>query len=217
MSSAPIFRYPGKDADVTWDRRLCIHIGECGRAQGDLFVTGRKPWCQPDLTSVAEVVDVCERCPSGALVYEVKDGKTAESAAVQNTIAVTYNGPLFARGALAIEDAPADMPGVRFRAALCRCGQSKNKPYCDNSHEAAGFRDYGAVGETGKGLAAAGGPLAIKPIKDGPLRVRGNLAIVASSGCARWQGTETYLCRCGHSKNKPFCDSSHKAAGFKAG
>lgn len=217
MSSAPIFRYPGKDADVTWDRRLCIHIGECGRAQGDLFITGRKPWCQPDLTSVAEVVDVCERCPSGALVYEVKDGKTAESAAVQNTIAVTYNGPLFARGALAIEDAPADMPGVRFRAALCRCGQSKNKPYCDNSHEAAGFRDYGAVGETGKGLAAAGGPLAIKPIKDGPLRVRGNLAIVASSGCARWQGTETYLCRCGHSKNKPFCDSSHKAAGFKAG
>jgi CDGSH-type Zn-finger protein/uncharacterized Fe-S cluster protein YjdI len=217
MSSAPIFRYPGKDADVTWDRRLCIHIGECGRAQGDLFVTGRKPWCQPDLTSVAEVVDVCERCPSGALVYEVKDGKTAETAAVQNTIAVTYNGPLFARGALAIEDAPADMPGVRFRAALCRCGQSKNKPYCDNSHEAAGFRDYGAVGETGKGLAAAGGPLAIKPIKDGPLRVRGNLAIVASSGCARWQGTETYLCRCGHSKNKPFCDSTHKAAGFKSG
>jgi uncharacterized Fe-S cluster protein YjdI/CDGSH-type Zn-finger protein len=140
MSSAPIFRYPGKDADVTWDRRLCIHIGECGRAQGDLFITGRKPWCQPDLTSVAEVVDVCERCPSGALVYEVKDGKTAETAAAQNTIAVTYNGPLFARGALAIEDAPADMPGVRFRAALCRCGQSKNKPYCDNSHEAAGFR-----------------------------------------------------------------------------
>ena len=47
MSSAPIFRYPGKDADVTWDQRLCIHIGECGRAQGDLFVTGRKPWCRP--------------------------------------------------------------------------------------------------------------------------------------------------------------------------
>ena len=33
MSSAPIFRYPGKDADVTWDQRLCIHIGECGRAR----------------------------------------------------------------------------------------------------------------------------------------------------------------------------------------
>jgi CDGSH-type Zn-finger protein len=47
--------------------------------------------------------------------------------------------------------------------------------------------------------------------------VKGNLAIVASSGCVRGQGTEAYLCRCGQSKNKPFCDSSHKAAGFKAG
>ena len=217
MSSTPIFRYPGKDADVTWDQRLCIHIGECARAKGDLFVTGRNPWCQPDLTTVADVADVCERCPSGALVYEAKDGRTAERAAAQNTIAVTYNGPLFARGELAIEGAPANMPGVRFRAALCRCGQSKTKPFCDNSHETAGFKDSGAVGETGAGVAAPGGALAIKPLKDGPLRVKGNLAIVASSGCARWQGAEAFLCRCGHSKNKPFCDSSHKAVGFKAG
>jgi len=217
LSSAPIFRYPGKGADVAWDQRLCIHIGECGRARGDLFVAGRNPWCQPDLTTVAEVVDVCERCPSGALVYEAKDGRTAEHAATQNTIAVTYNGPLFARGELAIEGAPTDMPGVRFRAALCRCGQSKNKPFCDNSHEAAGFKDSGAVGETGGGAAATGGALAIKPLKDGPLRVKGNLAIVASSGYTRWRGAEAFLCRCGQSKNKPFCDSSHKAAGFRAG
>jgi CDGSH-type Zn-finger protein/uncharacterized Fe-S cluster protein YjdI len=217
MSTSPIFRYPGKDADVTWDQRLCIHIGECGRAKGDLFVTGRKPWCQPDLSTVAEVVDVCERCPSGALVYEVKDGKSVERPPAENTIVVTNNGPLFARGDLAIENAPADMPGVRYRAALCRCGHSKNKPFCDNSHEAAGFKDSGAVGETGKGAPAAGGPLAINPRKDGPLQVKGNLAIVASTGCVRWRGTETYLCRCGHSKNKPFCDSSHKTAGFKSG
>ena len=217
MSSSPIFRYPGKDADVTWDQRLCIHIGECGRAKGDLFVTGRKPWCQPDLAVVAEVVDVCERCPSGALVYEVKDGTTVEQPAAQNMVTVTYNGPLFARGALAIENAPADMPGVRFRAALCRCGHSKNKPFCDNSHEAAGFKDAGAVGETGTGAAAAGGPLAINPRKNGPLQLKGNLTIVASSGCARWHGTEAYLCRCGNSKNKPFCDGSHKTAGFQAG
>jgi CDGSH-type Zn-finger protein/uncharacterized Fe-S cluster protein YjdI len=217
MSSSPIFRYPGKDADVTWDQRLCIHIGECGRAKGDLFVTGRKPWCQPDLTTVAEVVDVCERCPSGALVYQVKDGKTVERPAAENTIVVTYNGPLFARGALAIASAPPDMAGVQFRAALCRCGHSKNKPFCDNSHEAAGFRDFGAVGEASTGAAAAGGPLAINPRKDGPLQAKGNLTIVASSGCARWRGTEAYLCRCGNSKNKPFCDGSHKTAGFKAG
>jgi CDGSH-type Zn-finger protein/uncharacterized Fe-S cluster protein YjdI len=215
MSNPPIHRYPGRDSDVMWDQRLCIHVGECGRAKGDLFVGGRDPWCQPDLSPLAEVIDVCERCPSGALVYEAKDGATREAPAPVNTVMVAYNGPLFARGALAIEGAPADMPGVRFRAALCRCGQSKNKPFCDNSHEAAGFKDYGAVGETGPGLPANGGPLGIKPLPDGPLRVKGNVAIVASSGRERWRGAETWLCRCGASKNKPFCDGSHKAAGFK--
>jgi CDGSH-type Zn-finger protein/uncharacterized Fe-S cluster protein YjdI len=218
MSSSPIFRYPGKDADVTWDQRLCIHIGECSRAFGDLFVGGRKPWCQPDLATVEEVVDVCERCPSGALAYEVKDGTTVERAAARNTIAVTHNGPLFARGDLAIEGAPADMPGARFRAALCRCGQSKNKPFCDNSHEAAGFKDSGAVGERGDGLKKAeGGTLEIRPQKNGSLQVKGNLTIIAGTGRERWEGVLTWLCRCGHSKNKPFCDGSHKRVGFSSG
>lgn len=215
MTKTPIYRYPGKDVDVTWDERLCIHIGECGRAQGDLFVGGRQPWCQPDLASVTEVAEVCERCPSGALAYEPKGGAPAETAAAVNTLSVTYNGPYFVRGALAIDGAPADMPGVRFRAALCRCGQSKNKPFCDGSHEPAGFKDYGAVGESGAGVQQGGGTLAIKALRDGPLHVKGNLTILAGSGRERWRGTETWLCRCGQSKNKPFCDGSHRAAGFK--
>jgi CDGSH-type Zn-finger protein/uncharacterized Fe-S cluster protein YjdI len=217
MSDSPLSRYPGKDADVVWDERLCIHIGECSRAKGDLFVGGRKPWCQPDLASVAEVVDVIERCPSGALSYEVKDGKTVERPAARNTIAVAYDGPLFARGDLAIQGAQSDMAGVRFRAALCRCGQSKGKPFCDNSHEAAGFKDHGAVGDRGDGVQAEGGRLEVTPRKDGPLHVKGNLTLVAGSGLERWRGVETWLCRCGQSKNKPFCDGSHKAAGFTAG
>jgi CDGSH-type Zn-finger protein/uncharacterized Fe-S cluster protein YjdI len=215
MSQSPIYRYPGKDVDVTWDERLCMHFGECERAKGDLFVAKREPWCQPDLAPVAEVVEVCERCPSGALVHEVKDGRTVETAPKRNTINVTHNGPLFVRGDLAIEGAAADMPGVRFRAALCRCGQSKNKPFCDASHAAAGFTDSGAVGERGDGLQAEGGKLAIRPGRNGPYHVTGNVTIVAASGRERWRGTQTWLCRCGQSQNKPFCDGSHKRVGFQ--
>ena len=78
--------YPGKSAAVTWNGDLCIHIGECGRAKGDLFVGGRKPWCQPDLVSNDEVREVVLRCPTGALSYEYADGSQDEQADAVNTI-----------------------------------------------------------------------------------------------------------------------------------
>jgi CDGSH-type Zn-finger protein/uncharacterized Fe-S cluster protein YjdI len=215
MSDKQVFDYPGQEIDVQWDGRLCIHIGECGNAKGELFVAGREPWCIPDSCAKAEVREVVERCPSGSLTYRDRAG-TPEAPAPENTVTVAYRGPLFVRGELALEGAPADLPGVRFRAALCRCGQSRNKPYCDNSHLKAGFEDCGAVGERGPGLSESGGALSIRPLADGPLLLKGNLTIRASSGRVAWQGTEVALCRCGASGNKPFCDGSHRRTGFKS-
>jgi CDGSH-type Zn-finger protein len=120
------------------------------------------------------------------------------------------------RGDLEIDGAGKDMDGVRFRAALCRCGQSKSKPFCDNSHEEAGFKDYGAVGDKGDGLESEGGTLKVGHAPNGPLLLNGNFTIVAASGRKAWSGTKAALCRCGDSKNKPFCDGSHKDAGFQA-
>jgi CDGSH-type Zn-finger protein/uncharacterized Fe-S cluster protein YjdI len=209
------YQYPGNEIDVQWDGRLCIHVGECGNAKGDLFVMGRDPWCNPDISSKEEVREIVERCPTGALNYIDKRGNPEEPAA-ENRVTVSSNGPLFISGDLQLEGAPQDMPGIKFRVALCRCGESANKPFCDNSHQKAGFSDYGSVGETGPGLSETGGKLTIKPLPDGPLLVEGNLTICTGSGRTAWQGNSTALCRCGASKNKPFCDGSHKAAGFKS-
>jgi CDGSH-type Zn-finger protein len=144
------------------------------------------------------------------------DGEAAETAPDANTVMVSNNGPLCVSGELEVDGAAEDMPGVRSRAALCRCGDSKNKPFCDNTHEDSGFKDHGAVGETGSGFDAPGGKLAIKRAPDGPLLLNGNFAILSGSGRVSWRGTKAALCRCGQSKNKPFCDGAHKAAGFKA-
>lgn len=216
MGDKQVIRYEGEKQTVDWDGRLCIHIGECGRATGDLFVGGRKPWCQPDLAGEDEVMEVIQRCPSGALVVRDKAGVNPETPAAVNTIHVTYNGPLYLRGALAIDGAPANAEGVRFRAALCRCGKSNNKPFCDNSHVKAGFRDSGAVGDKGEPSTEPGGTLTVKPAKDGPYLVNGSVTIVAGSGRTAWHGTRAALCRCGASGNKPFCDGSHKKTGFKS-
>ena len=201
---------------MQWDGRLCIHVGECGRADNALFEGGRKPWCQPDLVGVEQVKAVVARCPTGALTLLRKDEGPGEAAPARNTVVVANNGPLYLSGDLAIDGAAVDMDGVKRRAALCRCGASQNKPFCDNSHEKAGFADRGAVGSVGQALAAEGGPLTVKRAPNGPLLVSGNLTIVAASGRPAWTGTKAALCRCGLSKNKPFCDGAHAAGGFTA-
>ena len=217
MSKTTIFEYKGDTQTVTWDRRLCIHVGECGRAKGDLFVTGRDPWCDPNLSDQDNIEAVVARCPTGALAVKDADGALlTEAAPPDNEVHVSNDGPLYVSGALSVDGASDDMHSGSRRAALCRCGASKNKPFCDNSHREAGFQDAGAVGETGLAEIERGGPLEIKRIPDGPLEVSGNFAIRAGSGRTAWSGRKAYLCRCGQSKNKPFCDGAHKDAGFKA-
>jgi CDGSH-type Zn-finger protein/uncharacterized Fe-S cluster protein YjdI len=216
MGDEKIFAYEGREVDVDWDGRLCIHVGECGRADDELFEGGRKPWCQPDRASAERVLEVVKRCPTGALTARRKDGAPTEAAPDGNTCVVSNDGPLYFAGDLQLEGAAEDMPGVRFRAALCRCGQSANKPFCDNSHQAAGFRDAGAVGRSAEPLAEQGGPLSIQPTPNGPLLLSGSLTIVSGSGRVAWQGKRAALCRCGKSKSKPFCDGTHVAEGFEA-
>jgi CDGSH-type Zn-finger protein len=58
--------------------------------------------------------------------------------------------------------------------------------------------------------------LSVKPKPNGPLQVTGNLELCSGTGRTIDRVTQTWLCRCGHSANKPFCDGSHKAAGFQA-
>ena len=213
MSEKSRHSYRGAAVEVTWDQRLCIHVGECTRARGAIFVSGRKPWCDPDVAEAAEVAEVVERCPSGALTYR-SDGLPAEAPPSDNTIVVANNGPLSAHGDLHIDGAPDDMPGVRLRATLCRCGQSANKPFCDNSHETSEFRDRGPIGTTGDPMTPAGGALEITPSANGPLVLNGNVALVSGHGRLAWRGAKTALCRCGASANKPFCDGSHSRIGF---
>lgn len=214
MSKKKVYDFPGTEIDVQWDSRLCIHVAECVRSADELFEGDRGPWCIPDKCSKKQVKEVVERCPSGALTYRDKDG-TQEMAPAENFVTVAYMGPLYANGDLELEGVPLDMPGAHFRLALCRCGRSGHKPFCDNSHVEAGFEDYGAVGERGDRLAAPGGKLNIKPLPDGPLLFSGNFTIRAASGRVAWQGTGAALCRCGASENKPFCDGSHENSGFK--
>ncbi len=212
-------KYTGKHLDVLWDERLCTKVGECERAQGGAFEAGREPWCEPDRVDEDELPTLLARCPTGALHAADKQGDVLLEAPAPNQVTIACDGPFYLRGNLMMPAAPggeASSAGTARRMALCRCGGSSNKPFCDGSHHRVGFRDSGAVGTAGPGDGKPfDGALQITPIANGPLVLKGRFALVAGTGRVAWSGTTTALCRCGQSKNKPFCDASHREAGFR--
>jgi len=214
MSDPHIFE--SKDITVTWSKRRCIHAAECVRGLSQVFEPGRKPWVMPEQASADEIAEVIQRCPTGALHFERHDGGAAETPDAENTVRASRHGPLELRGALEI--ALEDGTVLReTRVSLCRCGRSRHKPFCDGSHHPAGFRDPGDVfeGRVGEATEPAG-PLRVSARLNGPLRLAGPFTIVSADGRVRRSGGEVALCRCGQSRNKPFCDASHKQSGFEA-
>jgi CDGSH-type Zn-finger protein len=161
---------------------------------------------------VERVVEIAHACPSGAIQYDRKDGVHNETAPPVNLASIREAGPYAFRGQLELDGEP-----IGYRATLCRCGASKNKPFCDSSHHDVGFS---ATGEPASGktdaLSVRNGTLAIDPQLNGPLSVRGNLEITSGTGRVVARVTAAKLCRCGGSATKPFCDGTHARIGFKS-
>jgi uncharacterized Fe-S cluster protein YjdI/CDGSH-type Zn-finger protein len=141
--SVPRRRYLGTDIEVSFDSDLCIHARECVRGLPAVFDRDRRPWVLADNAPADEVGTVIERCPTGALQYHRRDGHPDEQTALVTTVTPVENGPLAVRGALALRHEDGSLERLP-RAALCRCGHSKNKPFCDGSHLELGFRAPGA-------------------------------------------------------------------------
>lgn len=203
----------GKKVTLLFEGKKCIHSRHCVLGRPDVFVPNVEgEWIHPDNATPAEVAELALNCPSGAIRYEPLDGGPSEVPPLVNVARVRENGPNALHAEMEIEG-----HGKALRATLCRCGASKNKPFCDGSHNAIPFRATGEPATTeSTPLAARGGVLKVTPITNGPLHIEGNLEICAGTGRTLNRVTETRLCRCGHSSNKPYCDGTHLKVGFVA-
>jgi CDGSH-type Zn-finger protein/uncharacterized Fe-S cluster protein YjdI len=203
--------YRSEKITVSFDLKRCIHSKECVRGLPEVFDTEKRPWIQPDKSGPDRVAEVVMRCPTGALQFERRDGGAEEPAPHENIVALAANGPLYLRGDIEIRDSMGTVLLEDTRIALCRCGESGNKPFCDNSHKQANFRDAGVLGKNklASEPATDSGKLRIVPAVGGPLILNGEVEIRSADGDTAYRGTKTALCRCGHSGNKPFCDGSH--------
>ena len=204
---------PGQKAIIEFDGSKCIHSRNCVLDRPDVFVPNVEgEWIHPDAATPDDVVALARNCPSGAIVARRLDGGPEEAPPLVNTVRVLENGPYALRGTLSINGAPAG-----FRATLCRCGQSQRKPYCDGSHAAAGFAASGEpASRQSTSLAVRNGGVEVTPRPNGPLKITGPVELIAGTGHTLDRGQTFFLCRCGQSKNKPYCDGSHTATGFTA-
>ena len=94
-----------------------------------------------------KVVAMAAACPSGRLVAWDKETRRAIEPELEPSIGVIedpqegVSGPLWIRGGITIEAADGTTYEVRNRVTVCRCGASRNKPFCDGTHASIGFKD----------------------------------------------------------------------------
>jgi CDGSH-type Zn-finger protein/uncharacterized Fe-S cluster protein YjdI len=201
----------GEKLALLYEGKKCIHARFCVTGAPKVFLANvQGPWIHPDGLDAEGLVAIAHACPSGAIRYRRKDGRPDEQAPPVNLIAIREAGPYAVRGDLRI-----DGEASGFRATLCRCGASKNKPYCDGSHHDVAFSATGEP-KTGQAdmLPVRDGTLEIVPQVDGPLELRGNVEITSGTGRVVSRLTKARLCRCGGSADKPFCDGTHARIGF---
>jgi CDGSH-type Zn-finger protein len=132
--------YAGQAITVFDNRAICAHAGFCTDGLKEVFREEGRPWIDPDAAAVERVIATIEKCPSGALSYAINAIESKRSERPPEVL-VSDNGPYDVSGGIELtgvtlgDGAPAD------HYTLCRCGASKNKPFCDGSHWKVGFRD----------------------------------------------------------------------------
>lgn len=141
--------YTGDGVTVYYDAPRCVHVANCVRGLPEVFRPRERPWIQlwneADAGRVAEVV---RTCPTGALHYALEHG-LPEEPDHPTTVTPVPDGPLALRGDLVIRTPGGEVREVR--AALCRCGASENKPFCNGAHARIGWKSGGATSPEQRG------------------------------------------------------------------
>lgn len=215
------YTYESDEITVTYDLNRCIHAKECVKGLPQVFNPDKRPWIQPEQAGEAQIATIVERCPTGALHYEMKESDKREQPAPKNSITIVEDGPVYLRGDIELQDHQGSKLMKDTRMALCRCGDSSLKPLCDGSHSKSEFRAHASIDTASlenesdnDNPSADREPLVLKAMKDGPLLVEGSYMVYSNTTQPVATSKNIALCRCGSSSNKPYCDGTHKEIGF---
>ena len=133
--------YQGQKIVIHDNRHICSHAGYCVNELPGVFDRCARPWVNPDGAEVAAIIAVIEKCPSGALSYSI-EGVEHRDLEREPTVIVTQDGPYCLVGGVeVVGHEPRAQEVSQEHCTLCRCGSSRNKPFCDGNHAEIGFKD----------------------------------------------------------------------------
>ncbi len=132
--------YSNGEITIVWKPAQCIHSTLCWKGLIEVFNPKKRPWIDATAAGTDAIRTQVEKCPSGALSYFSNNGDV-QPVAVETTVEVTPNGPLLVYGNITVKNKTGAEEKKYKVTALCRCGASANKPYCDGSHVKTGFKD----------------------------------------------------------------------------
>ena len=130
--------YVGEGIVVKDDRSLCIHAGFCVNEVSNVWQMSQDS-ADPEVR--AQIMKMIDQCPSGALAYALEAGGSPVEIELPQEIALTPDSAIWVSGGIPVLRSDGQPCEVRNRVTLCRCGASKNKPFCDGAHEEAGFME----------------------------------------------------------------------------
>jgi uncharacterized Fe-S cluster protein YjdI len=137
--------YSNGEITIVWKPGQCIHSAICFKSATGLpevFNPKVRPWIKQDAASTEAIIQAIEACPSAALSYFRNNAPKEEPAPVSGDtiIEVMPDGPLMVYGNVSVKNAATGEVRLSDKVtALCRCGLSRNKPYCDGAHVTGRF------------------------------------------------------------------------------
>ena len=132
-------KYKKDDLTIVWKPKRCIHAAICVKELPGVYDPKAKPWITPENASVVELKAQIDKCPSGALSYEMENHDEKKTETMETKVECRKNGPLLVHGDLQVTDTNGNTETKTRITAFCRCGASENKPYCDGTHNTVGF------------------------------------------------------------------------------
>jgi CDGSH-type Zn-finger protein/uncharacterized Fe-S cluster protein YjdI len=142
--------YTNETLTVTFAPDRCIHAAVCVRRLPRVFAPRERPWIRLEHGEAQAIADAVAGCPTGALQLRWADGAVpvapADGAGESEPTAALLiqlqrDGPLLVRGPVRlVHGDTGEVIAVDDRVALCRCGGTRNPPFCDGTHSRIGFR-----------------------------------------------------------------------------